>query len=55
MPGSQNTRVKIPYVPNRPQTSYQIVKKAIKIPEGSRAALRPFTKTDVESNQKIIF
>ena len=55
MPASQNIGVKIPYFPNRPQTTYQIVKKPIKNPEGSSMALRPFTKIDVESNQMIIY
>ena len=55
MPGSQNTGVKIPYFPNRPQTSYQTVKKPIKNPEERSTTLRPFTKIDVESNQMIIY
>ena len=53
MPGSQNTGDKIPYFLNRPQTAYQTVKMHIKNPEGSSMALRPFTKEDVKSNQKI--
>ena len=55
MPGSQNTGVKIPYFPNRPQTAYQTVKKPIKNPEGSSTTLRPFKKIDVESNIMIIY